>query len=255
MPGPLWLGVGGTLHRRRARPPVAPPRPRPGRPRPARPAVPWLTFVVATLTLSWLTIAIVGPLATSTTAPLDAAIRYTCALGWQPVAVTAALRWLGVGPPPPPQPPRPAHPALEALGVIDACTAAAALVAWLAGARGAHVVIGSPSALAAVAILLGQAALEEHGWRGAALDWAVARWGRRRGLVIHAVAWALGYVPFGVAAASAVAPMLALVATLLTATTIGVLLGALRLRGGRVGPAALANAAMTIAAGLPMVLA
>ncbi len=48
--------------------------------------------------------------------------------------------------------------------------------------------------------------------------------------------------------------MIALVAPLLTATAIGVMLGALRLRGGRVVPAALANAAMTIAAGVPMVL-
>ncbi len=253
MPGPLWLGVGGTLHRRRARPPVAPGRPRPGRPRPARPAVPWLTFVVATLTLSWLTIAIVGPLDASS--PLAAAVGYACALGWQPVVVTAALRWLGVGPPPPPRPPRPAHPVLEALGVIAACTAAAALVAWLAGERGAHALFGSPGALAAAAILLGQAALEEYGWRGDALDWAVARWGPRRGVVVHAIAWALGYVPLGVAAAPAVAPMIALLATLFAATTIGVLLGALRLRGGRVVPAALANAAMTITAGLPMVLA
>ena len=81
-----------------------------------------------------------------------------------------------------------------------------------------------------------------------------AAWGSLD-FVVHAIAWALGYVPLGVAAAPAVAPMIALLATLFAATTIGVLLGALRLRGGRVVPAALANAAMTITAGLPMVLA
>ncbi|MBL8626953.1 MAG: hypothetical protein JNK64_37035 [Myxococcales bacterium] len=247
MPGPLWLGVGGTLHRRRARGPLAP-RPR------RRPAAPWLTFVVATLTLSWLTIAAVGPLAAATTSPLAAALRYACLLGWQPVVVTAALAWLGAAAPRPPRPPRRATRVLEAVGVITGCAAAAAVVAWLAGAPDALPALDSRSALAAAAVLLGQAALEEHGWRGAALDWAVARWGRPRGLLVHAVAWALGYAPLGIAAAPAVAPTVALVATLLAATAIGVGLGALRLRGGRVVPAALANAAMTIAAGVPMVL-
>lgn len=242
MPGPLWLGVGGTLHHRRARGAIAS-RPRPPRGR----ATPWLTFVVATLTLSWLTIAAVEPIAAATTSPLAAALRYACLLGWQPVVVTAALRWLGATAPPPPGAPR----ARASLVLIGGGVAAAALAAWLAGAGPA---LDSRAALAAAAVLLGQAALEEHGWRGAALDWAVARWGRRRGLLVHAVAWALGYAPLGIAAASAVAPTVALAATLLAATAIGVGLGALRLHGGHVVPAALANAALTIGVGLPMVL-
>lgn len=240
MPGPLWLGVGGTVHRRRARGAIA------SRPR-RRPAAPWLTFVVATLTLSWLTIAVVGPIAAATTSPLAAALRYACLLGWQPVVVTAALRWLGATTPPPAGAPG----ARASLGLIAGGVAAAALAAWLAGAGPD---LDSRAALAAAAVLLGQAALEEHGWRGAALDWAVARWGRQRGLLVHAVAWALGYAPLGIAAASAVAPMAALAATLLAATAIGVGLGALRLHGGHVVPAALANAALTIGVGLPMVL-
>ena len=252
MPGPLWLGVGTTALRARQR--RAAPRP------PARGVTTaWVTFVAITLVLSWIAAAALGPLdPAKPPSLLDATVRYAIVLGWQPVIGLALISALGDLTPGPRRKVQ-AREVIAALGLVAGCLVAALGVAWLAGERSVdgawrHDTVALV-AIAAMALVVVQASLEEYGWRGVALDWAVTAWGPRRGLVVHGAAWGLGYAPLAIAAVPhAASPTAVFAGTVLTAAALGVVLGWTRLRAGNVIPTVVANVCVTVAVGLPLVL-
>jgi membrane protease YdiL (CAAX protease family) len=110
---------------------------------------------------------------------------------------------------------------------------------------------GAAPAIAAVGALLVlclQAVAEEVGWRGAPLTYAVERWGRA-GLALHGAVWGVWYAPLLVHDSLATA-----VGFVITCMLLGIVFGWLRLRSRSVLPSAIANALLTIIAGLPVLL-
>jgi membrane protease YdiL (CAAX protease family) len=245
MGNPIAHGVVQGLRRKRA----------PGSSPPASPTTAWLYFVAATLCLSWLTAAFLGAPEPRAGEPLGvrlfwASLYYAATMGWQPLVGA----WLaGVVRPRPARTPRlrGRHVAIGlafALGLAGA----AMLVAWGLGEPAPSAAIDpSMAAAGALVVLCVQAFTEEYGWRGAPLGWAVERWGDPMGLVLHGVAWGAWYAPLFLVPGGAAIDAGAFVVTCLM---LGTVFGWLRLRSGSVVPSTLANALLTIVAGLPLLV-
>jgi membrane protease YdiL (CAAX protease family) len=262
MGGPIGFGVHTTLRalderRRRAgggsRPPPAP-------------GHGWWYFIVTTVCLSWLTAGLLGtpplregePMASRL---LWASVFYAATMGWQPpVAAWLARLWrdrptpLGGGM---------RWPRLRDVGLAVAIAAGLAstamLVARLFG-EPSHfaLAIDAGSALvvaAALALLCLQALTEEYGWRGAPMTYAIERWGVRAGLIVHGLMWGAWYAPLFLL--SSPRPLDSLSPAggfVITCLLLGIVLGWLRLRSRSIAPPAIANALLTIVAGLPLLL-
>lgn len=239
MPGPIGFGVDKALRegrdRRRPRRSVRPPGA----------GASWLYFVVLTTSLSWMATAVVRE---PTGGLLDASFWYAAVLGWQPLAAAAFVHWTRGNDTDTGVRTAPLGELLMAIAVAMGCTAIAASLAVATGDI-AHVP-GDPEAagvaLAAFGILWFQAITEEYGWRGAPLAWAIKRWGARRGVVVHGLAWGLSYAPLFV-----VRDGFGIIVTL---SALGVVLAWLRLRSASLVPAIVANTVLTVAAGLPLLL-
>ena len=251
MAGPIAHGVDQAMRRARGdRPPP-----------PASAATGWLTFVVVTTSLSWLTAAVIGGpwrrdgdhLATRL---LWAALYYAAVMGWQPL-VGAWVARRGSDERAPVRRPRAIEigfAVLLAVGLAALSMAVARLFGEPGG--GATVALGADAALAvagALVVLAVQAFTEELGWRGVPLRWAVARWGQRGGLVVQGLAWGVWYAPLFLVSGGAPSRSLPLAAGFaLTCLLLGIVLGWLRIRSGSVFPSMVANLVLTVAGGLPM---
>jgi uncharacterized protein len=117
----------------------------------------------------------------------------------------------------------------------------------------------SPGSAVAVAGALGvlclQALTEEYGWRGTPLAYAIERWGVRAGLIVHGLMWGAWYAPlFLLSSPSPVDSLPAAGGFAITCLLLGIVFGWLRLRSRSIAPSAIANALLTIVAGLPLLL-
>lgn len=217
----------------------------------------WLYFVLTTLCLSWMTAGIL----TARLGPPDglwsASLFYAGTMGWQPVvaawlarswrdapvALNGGLRW----------------PKLGEIGiaivVASGLAGAAMLVAYGFGERvmAPRTNDGAALLFGALLLLCLQAATEEYGWRGAPMSYAIERWGSRTGLVVHGLVWGAWYAPlFLVASPAPIDSLLPAAGFVLTCLLLGIVLGWLRLRSHSIAPPAIANAMLTIMAGLPL---
>jgi membrane protease YdiL (CAAX protease family) len=199
-------------------------------------------------------------------------------MGWQPLVATwVARRWV--------DPPdaldlgfRRASPAFSIVGAFAALglVGSAAGLVWLceylllgeAPASGAASVtrLGSPiesigvllALLATLAMIAVQAVSEEVAWRGYFLPRAMQRLGNWRGLVLHGAVWGIWYAPvlffatYGTT--NALASLHQSSGFVVTCMFLGVLLGWLRLASQSLVPVLIANATLTLAAGLPYTL-
>jgi len=258
MGGPIGYGVYKALdeHRRRTAHGEAPPAPGRG----------WWHFILTTLCLSWLTAGLLGRPSTQADDPvasrlLWASVFYAVTMGWQPLlaawlaklwrdrptALNGGMRW----------------PRLRDVGLAVAIAvglaSAAMLVARLFG-EPSHFGLstGAGSALA-VALALGllclQALTEEYGWRGTPMTYAIERWGVRAGLIVHGLLWGAWYAPlFLLSGPTAVDSLYPAGGFAITCMLLGIVFGWLRLRSRSIAPPAIANALLTIVAGLPLLL-
>jgi membrane protease YdiL (CAAX protease family) len=212
------------------------------------------------------------------TSLLAASAFYALTMGWQPfLAVWIVRRWI--------DPPgyldhglRPAPPALLVLGTVVSLllTGASMLIASLAGPldlAGSSVAVAAvpeavpptPSWSAAGALALAfagtvvlvsvQAFSEELGWRGYFLVRLMQQLGPWPGLLLHGVVWGAWYAPVVLlASGDPESGWVAGLTFVVTCALLGALLGWLRLAGRSLLLAVLANAVLTIAAGLPFIL-
>jgi membrane protease YdiL (CAAX protease family) len=235
-------------------------------------------FVAATLRVFELT---VDP-GTLGTRLFTVSLLYAATMGWQPLVATLMVRgWI--------DPPDPfdlgIHPTRRIFGAIGVLSAVAfAACATLVAAAAVSLGIDEPRPLNGVAeveltpgatstrelfvlpltfvgaILLVwvQAFAEEIGWRGFFLPRAMRELGRWRGLVAHGVVWGLWYAPVVFFASyRTLHPFTSLARSagfVATCVLLGVLFGWLRLASKSVMPVVLANATLTLAAGLPYVI-
>lgn len=242
-----------------------------------------LVFLLLTFGLSWGPALLFqrdwsgreGPFATEL---LAASLFYALTMGWQPLAaVWIVRRWVeprgyldqGL------KPARPSFLAVAAMAPL-ALAVAAILVAW--GLHGVGLLPLSESAAVAPAAASGapglsnavlvtaafvcslllvwvQALAEEVGWRGYFLVRLMERIGPWRGLLLHGLLWGLWYAPPLVFATQGLtrAPLRS-TTFVLTCALLGALLGWLRLASRSVVPATVANAVLTLSAGLPLLL-
>lgn len=260
MGGPIGLGIFEAIRKARARRGA-------GGERQAGPE-PWAVFLLVTVSLSWLTAALVGgrPQLEGHSVGMQllrAAAYYAAVMGWQPLVGAYLARRLAGR--------RAANGGLHrpraldvviALGLAVALVAVAMLTAWALGE-------GAPTggresglaaddwtpAIGALIVLLAQAATEEYGWRGYPLAAALRRFGPDLGLVIHGVAWGAWYAPlFVLPSDDPRAAVSAAGGFIVTCLLLGVVLAWLRLRSRSIVPPVIANAVITLAAGLPMFL-
>jgi membrane protease YdiL (CAAX protease family) len=240
-----------------------------------------LVFLLLTFGLSWGPALLFqrswsgheGPLAAEL---LAASLFYALTMGWQPLAaVWMVRRWVephgyldqGL---------KPARPSFLALATVAplALALAAILVAWglhalgvlpldqplaapsAAGAPGpSQSVVVTAALLCSLLLVWIQALAEEVGWRGYFLVRLMERIGPWRGLLLHGLVWGLWYAPPLVFATQGLtrAPLRS-TTFVLTCALLGALLGWLRLASRSVVPATVANAILTLSAGLPLLL-
>lgn len=258
MGSPIAHGVEQALRRARHRDQKPP--------RPASTGIAWLYFVVATTCLSWLTAAAIGGPWFGDEAPLSerllwAALYYAAIMAWPPLVGAWFARLVrderkrtpsGV------RMPRVRELAVAAvLAVVLAVLSM--LVARLFGeptGRSGSDPLSSDAAIAiagALLVLVLQAFTEEVGWRGFPMTCAVDRWGERRGLVIHGLAWGAWYAPLFLVSGGTPAESIPIAAGFaVTCLLLGVVFGWLRLWSGSVFPSTVANAVLTIVGGLPI---
>lgn len=260
MAGPLGYGVADGLRGRKRR---EMPPPAPGRS--------WRRFVAITFALSWLaTAAIGGPPASAGEAPawrlFWACAYYAGVMAWPPLLGTWLTRWAdgGVAPDVPTHRPASRRDVTVAIAVATALVVAAAVTTVALDLNAAlgldrlEADAGTALAIAGVLVVLAAQALsEERGWRGGSLDWAIARWGRRAGLIIHGAAWGLWYAPLFVVSATTTSTGAGTLAAfsavaLVAGAGLGVVLGWIRLRSQSLVPAAVANALLTVLAGVAL---
>lgn len=114
------------------------------------------------------------------------------------------------------------------------------------------------SVLVALNLLWLQSLAEELGWRGYLLPRMVQRFGQLRGLLGHALAWSVGYVPllfctsYGVLSPAAAFARVAWF--VVSCALLGTLLGWLRLSAESLLPSLIANSTLTLMTGLPYYL-
>ena len=242
-----------------------------------------LIFLLLTFGLSWGPALLFardwsGPGAPLAMELLAASFFYALTMGWQPLAaVWIVRRWVeprgfldqGL---------KPARHSFLAVATVAplALAGAAVLVAWGLHAWGLVPLTEPSSALAphpveapalsqavrvtaafACSLLLvwGQALAEEVGWRGYFLVRLMERIGPWKGLLLHGLMWGLWYAPPLLFATQGLtrAPLRG-TTFVLTCALLGALLGWLRLASRSVVPATVANAILTLCAGLPLLL-
>jgi membrane protease YdiL (CAAX protease family) len=206
-------------------------------------------------------------------------VLYALTMGWQPLIATyVALRWvdrsdrtdLAL---------RPARGIFTLVGGLGALAfpLLAAGVAWIftlsglarpttfSGNAEVALLLGHETSWHAMAIALAfvatlpllwfQAFTEEIGWRGYFLPRAMQRLGRFRGLFVHGILWGIWYAPvlffatYGELTPSG--SVLRSLAFIVTSMLVGTLLGWLRLASKSLVPVVIANATLTLMAGLP----
>ena len=256
MPGPIGFGVFKALdeQRRNQR-----------RPTPSTPGEGWLFFVLSTIMLSWLAAIILVDTNPADGQPLSirllwGSLYYAATMGWQPLvaawlarrfrsrrlATNRGMRW----------------PPLREIGLATVIpiglASLAMVVAHLIGEAPQRAEAFAGPALAAVAALIVlciQSLGEEYGWRGAPMSYAIERWGTRPALVIHGIAWGCWYAPMFVLSAPTPAASLGPAGGfMITCMLLGIVFGWLRLRSGSILPPTIANAVLTMVAGLPLLL-
>jgi membrane protease YdiL (CAAX protease family) len=242
-----------------------------------------LVFLLLTFGLSWGPALLFqrdwsgreGPLAMEL---LAASLFYALTMGWQPLAaVWIVRRWVeprgyldqGL---------KRARPSFLAVATVAplALAVAAILVAW--GLHGLGLLrisesLATPTAqvgdgpslsnaflvtaafVCSLLLVWGQALAEEVGWRGYFLVRLMERIGPWRGLLLHGLVWGLWYAPPLVFATQGLTRSpLRSTSFVLTCALLGALLGWLRLASRSVVPATVANAILTLSAGLPLLL-
>jgi uncharacterized protein len=219
-------------------------------------------------------------------------LLYAVTMGWQPLVATWVVRrWID---PPPGRGDagelaldlglRPARPIFSVVGAAAALgfVLAAIGVAWaaatlghgaLAPLHGAAEPLRDPTSSAPAsawtlalpvafagtfALVWLQAFTEEIGWRGYFLPSAMARFGRWPGLLLHGAVWGAWYAPVlfftSYGALGGGGSLGRSLSFALSCTLLGTLLGWLRLASRSIGPAVVANIALTLAAGVPYVV-
>lgn len=211
---------------------------------------------------------------------LSSTLIYAASMGWQPLFVAWLIRRYVDSPGYVDQGLRPAHrrfmvlAGIAAVGLVVLAVGLASLFEAL-GARGwlslaaddadrpgvfvsrswaaaAGLVV---ALLATGALVWAQCLAEEVGWRGFLLTRLIQRFGALRGLFLHGVFWGLWYAPILLLASADLSRSVPRSAGfILTCCLLGVLFGWLRLRANSVLPATLANAILTLAAGLPLLI-
>jgi len=243
-----------------------------------------LAYLGLTVVLSWAPAALLGEAWTgagllSASRLLTCSLFYALCMGWQPLVATWVVRrWID----PPgyldqglkPSPGR----FLVLAGIAPLVLAVAAtLLAWLAGCLGAPALGSTGGAaqptlalqpgswmaalglalacMATVALIWSQSLGEEIGWRGFFMTRLMQHCGAWKGLFLHGVVWGLWYAPIFLFGNDDFAgPALRSAAFVLTCCLLGVLLGWLRLASGSIIPTTVANAVLTLTAGLPFLL-
>jgi hypothetical protein len=119
--------------------------------------------------------------------------------------------------------------------------------------------LGVLLALSATLAMIGaQALTEEVAWRGYFLPRAMQRLGNWKGLILHGLVWGLWYAPVLFFATYGTTNVLSSLhhssAFVVTCVFLGILLGWLRLAARSLVPVLVANATLTLAAGLPYTL-
>jgi membrane protease YdiL (CAAX protease family) len=206
-------------------------------------------------------------------------LLYALTMGWQPLVATwVVLRWvdrsersdLAL---------RPARKVFSLIGGAGALAfpLLAAALAWVGvifgfyspttfsghaegitsptGSTPWHLAIMACAFLGSLLLLWFQAFTEEVGWRGYFLPRAMQRLGRFRGLFAHGAVWGIWYAPvlffstYGELTPSG--SVLRSLAFIVTSMLVGTLLGWLRLASRSLVPVVIANATLTLMAGLP----
>jgi membrane protease YdiL (CAAX protease family) len=258
MAGPYWGGVHDGMQRaRRGERHHHVPRPSAGRA--------WTYFFVVTLSLSWATAFAFGGPSNADHASwmvrlFWASVYYALVMGWQPLVGAAVARWARNEPRVLSRRHRPrVRDVALAIGVAIGLAAIATITALALGEPGGFAGLDAAdvagASIGAVLVLCAQAATEEYGWRGAPLVYAVEQWGARAGLIVHGLAWGAWYAPlFLLSSETPQASLPAAGGFTITCLLLGIVFGWLRLRTGSVIPSAIANAVLTITAGLPLLL-
>lgn len=233
-------------------------------------------FLLLTFSLSWIPAALLGGFGTHDIPQplrfLVVSVIYAVCMGWQPLVSVWLVRrfidrdWLDdvlttarspyfmlalVAPPviagtamgvalltnpeqilsPTSPSPLPGGDTFEATMVVVACMCAALTLVWI------------------------QALAEEVGWRGYFLTRSMQGLGPMKGLALHGAVWGLWYAPCFLAASGTMgSASLKGLAFIVTCMFLGALLGWLRLASKSVLPTTLANSALTVTAGLPLLL-
>jgi membrane protease YdiL (CAAX protease family) len=263
MAGPIGYGIGDGMRRARRHEGSR-------RPSPPSPAESWTAFVVLTIALSWITAAAIGTglqieAQSRIVRSFWASLYYAAVMGWQPLLGSWLARWAYRG-------------AATKAGLLSSkripdyvlavggATGLATIAMVIARVQGEPMLVGTTDAPVGVdgaaasvgvfLVLCVQAVTEEYGWRGSPLGWAIDRWGARAGLVIHGLAWGAWYAPLFIVTATDPSTSVAAAGRfVLTCILLGIALGWLRLRTGSILPPAIANAVLTLMAGLPLLLA
>jgi membrane protease YdiL (CAAX protease family) len=191
-------------------------------------------------------------------------LYYGLTAGWQPLAaVLIVRRWIdsseyvdhGL------KPARASFVIVAAIGSLACVLGATVVHGFVSEARASWWTEGPASEhdslpgafgtavgfVAAVVLVWGQCLAEEIGWRGFFLARLIQRVGVWKGLLLHGVVWGLWYAPL-------LAPTSSSAAFVVTCMLLGSLLGWLRLASGSLVPSIVANAGLTLAAGLPLIL-
>ena len=237
-----------------------------------------LAFLAVMFSLTWLPASMLSPLWSAASEPtstrlLKASVVYAAFMTFQPlIALAVVRRWFDDRPIDYGLRQAPARwQTLAVLGplvlaglsagfalVIDgaersAAAALPALAPQFASTTGALLLIFA--FLGSIGMLWVQAMTEEIGWRGYLLPRLMEWLGPYRGLFAHGAAWGLWYAPLLLVATGTGLPSLARCgAFVVTCALLGVLLGWIRIAARSVVAAATANALLTMAAALPLVL-
>jgi membrane protease YdiL (CAAX protease family) len=231
-------------------------------------------FLAITFVLTWLPALLLRPVTRGLSGTLPvrlwwSALLYAVTMGWQPlIAALIVRRWFdtsegldhGV---------RPAPRGYAIAAAIAPLVLLVASTLIVVGAGHATLGFGTPAPAAtlallpatllpALAIVYLQCIGEEIGWRGYFLARLMRELGPWTGLLVHGVVWGIWYAPafLVVTTASSAQAGSALRAAefVLTCTLLGALLGWVRLASKSIMTAVIANAILTVAAGLPFVL-